>query len=79
MSENDDGIVGPLGLAKESSERFADSYMQYHILKEVVEAIKALELIKKPEYSTLDDAAMKQLEMLWSGIADDLKQKGISA
>ena len=78
VPDNNDA-VGPLGSAKESSEKFADSYLQYHILKEVVEAIKALKLINLPEHSPLDEAAMKQLEILWTSIADDLKQKGIDA
>ena len=53
--------------------------MQHHILKEVVQAIKALRLLKSSEYSDIDAAAMKQLEMLWTSMADEFKEKGIDA
>ena len=78
MSDNDE-FAGPLGDARESSEKFADSYLQHHILKEVVQAIKALRLLKSSEYSDIDAAAMKQLEMLWTSMADEFKEKGIDA
>ena len=74
----DEKLVGPLAIARENSELFADSLLQQSILKEVVIAIKACQ-IDNLGHDLLDETAKEQLDLLWTSIADEWASRGIQA
>ena len=68
--------VGPLEVARENLECFADSMIQQYMLRAVVDAYQtqvAIAMILG------DEVPNDQLEILWVTIADTLRDKGISA
>lgn len=74
----DEDLVGPLAVARENSELFADSILQQTILFEVAEAIKVCQLSSDAD-ALLDQAAKDQLSLLWTSIADEWYARGVSA
>lgn len=68
--------VGPLEIARENLECFADSVIQQYMLRAIVDAYMTQEAIAVILGDEIPDT---QLETLWATIADDLKNKGISA
>lgn len=67
--------VGPLEVARENLEKFADSLVQHHMLLAIVEAYRAQDLLKLEA----TDAVMKDLEAVWTAAADRLRDEGVSA
>ena len=74
----EEDLVGPLAVARENNELFADSILQQSILKEVVIAIKACQ-IDNLGHDLLDEASKEQLNLLWTSIADEWLKRGIQA
>jgi len=68
--------VGPLEIARENLECFADSFLQQAMLRAIVDAYQTRDAIVEILGDTVEDV---QLESLWTALADDLKEKGISA
>ncbi len=68
--------VGPLEIARENLECFADSVIRQHMLRAIVDAYLTQQAIAIILGEEIDDM---QLETLWTTIAEDLKDKGISA
>ena len=71
-----DDPVGPLEIARENAEYFADSLLQQHMLRSVVDVYKnSLAIISL----SADDETKEQIELLWTAIADEWSARGISA
>jgi len=68
--------VGPLEVARENLECFADSVIRQHMLRAIVDAYVTQQVIAVVLGDEIEDA---QLETLWTTIADDMRLKGISA
>ena len=68
--------VGPLEIARENLECFADSFLQQAMLRAIVDAYQARDAIIEILGEKVEDV---QLEDLWTAVADELKEKGISA
>ncbi len=68
--------VGPLEIARENLECFADSFLQQAMLRAIVDAYQTRDAIVEILGDTVEDV---QLESLWTAVADDLKEKGITA
>ena len=68
--------VGPLEIARENLECFADSVIRQHMLRAIVDAYLTQQAIAVILGDEIDDT---QLETLWTTIAEDLREKGISA
>ena len=73
-----DDIIGPLAIARENNEVFADSILQQSILREVVIAIRAYQ-VDDAISNLLDQTAKEQLDLLWTSIADEWQKRGIEA
>jgi hypothetical protein len=69
--------VGPLEIARENLEAFADNVIQQYILRSVVDAYVAqnamTDILGEPPPET------DPLESIWTAMADTLKEKGITA
>ncbi len=68
--------VGPLEIARENLECFADSVIRQHMLRAIVDAYLTQDAIAIILGDEIQDT---QLEVLWTTIADDFREKGISA
>ena len=68
--------TGPLEIARENLECFADSAIRYLMLRAVADAY-----IAQKAFADIlgDELENEQLQVLWTTIADDLNKKGISA
>jgi hypothetical protein len=68
--------TGPLEEARENLECFADSLIQQHMLRAIVDAYVTQQVIAIVMGDEIED---DQLQTLWTKIADDLKERGASA
>lgn len=68
--------VGPLEVARENLECCADSIIRQHMLRAIVDAYVTQQAIAIILGDEIEDT---QIETLWTTIADDLREKGISA
>ncbi len=80
----DGDATGPLGIARENLEIFADNLIIQDSLRSMVEwllvlkdVLKAEDLTDLEKQQTLSE--IKLLEESWSSLADSLREKGISA
>lgn len=67
--------IGPLEVARENLEKFADSLIQHHMLLAIVEAYRAQDLLQLET----TESVMKDLEAVWTAAADRLRDEGVSA
>tara|TARA_A200000159_G_scaffold163210_1_gene188846 strand:- start:963 stop:1265 length:303 start_codon:yes stop_codon:yes gene_type:complete len=80
----DDNPIGPLEVARENLEVFADNLIMQQSLREMIDWTLTLEaVLLDPELSELETTQTKEeLEMIkqaWSLLADTFYEKGISA
>ena len=81
--QNDDPI-GPLEIARENLEIFADSFLMQDSLKQMIDWIITLEsVLKDDSISELEKIQtkeeLKMMEQAWCILADSLRERGISA
>ena len=80
---DDDSPVGPLEIARENLEIFADSLIVQDSLRKMVEWMLVLrDILKDPDVSEEELAQTKEeldlLDIAWSAIADSMYEDGIS-
>ena len=80
---DDDSPVGPLEIARENQEIFADSLIVQDSLRKMVEWMLVLrDILKDPDVSEEELAQTKEeldlLDIAWSAIADSMYEDGIS-
>ena len=81
---HDDEPVGPLEIARENLEAFADSLITQDSLKRMVDWLLVLkDVIKDDSISDLERqqtlGEIKLMESAWGALADAFLEKGISA
>ncbi len=83
FSLDNDSPVGPLEIARENLEIFADSLIVQDSLRKMVEWMLVLrDILKDPDVSEEELAQTKEeldlLDIAWSAIADSMYEDGIS-
>lgn len=84
LEDDYDDPVGPLEIARENLEAFADSFITQDSLRKMLDWFLVLEaVIDDPNLSELEKAQTQEeleyFQQAWSSIADLLYSKGISA
>ena len=81
--EYEDDPIGPLEIARENLEKFADSLIIQDSLRKMIDWMLVLkEIVKDSDVSDLErkeaEEEIKMLELAWTAIADSLYEQGIS-
>jgi len=81
--EYEDDPIGPLEIARENLEKFADSFIIQDSLRKMVDWMLVLrEVVKDSDISEQErleaEEELRMLEAAWVAIADSLYEQGIS-
>ena len=81
--EYEDDPIGPLEIARENLEKFADSFIIQDSLRKMVDWMLVLrEIVKDSDISDQErresEEELQMLETAWLAIADSLYEQGIS-
>jgi len=81
---HDDDPVGPLQIARENNEKFADSLIIQDSLRQMVDWMLVLEdVLRDPDTSELEQVQTKEelklMQQAWCVLADTFYEMGISA
>lgn len=80
----DDDPIGPLEIARENNEAFADSFILQCSLREMLDWILTLEaVLQDPDITELEKKQTQEeldlMQQAWCAIADSLNERGINA